>query len=131
MWLLPCLLTALLCSLAMVASVEPASEEASVRARVLTRARKRKNRFRIGTLNCRTLLDDTTLSDLDITLSENNISICALQEVRRKGLESQSTKNYQVFWYGEQSGYGCVGFAVSKKYVHLVTQMVEFSLWTY
>ena len=90
---------------------------------MLTCARRRKNRFRIGTLNCRTLLDDTTLSDLDITLSENNISVCALQEVRREGLESHSTKNYKIYWYGEQSGYGGVGFAVSKRFVHLVKKI--------
>ena len=101
-------------------SSEPIAEVVSARSRVMTRARRRKDRVRIGTLNCRTLLDNTTLSDLDITLSENNVSVCALQEVRREGFKSQSTANYKIFWYGVQPGYGSVGFAVHNRFVQLV-----------
>ena len=120
MWLLLLLLPTFLYSFTMNPSPEPIAEVVSARSRVMTRARRRKDRVRIGTLNCRTLLDDTTLSDLDITLSENNVSVCALQEVRREGLKSQSTANYKIFWYGVQPGYGGVGFAVHNRFVHLV-----------
>ncbi len=87
---------------------------------MLTRARRRSDRTRIGTLNCRTLLADDTLTELDITLTENNVSVCALQEVRRSGLLSKSSQNYKIFWFGEHTGRGGVGFAVHNKYVHLV-----------
>ena len=97
-----------------------ASEATSPQTRVLKRARKRRDRTRIATLNCRTLLADETLTELDITLTENNVSVCALQEVRRTGLMSQMTKNYKIFWFGEHPGRGGVGFAVHKKFVHLV-----------
>ena len=88
--------------------------------RVLKRARKRIDRTRLATLNCRTLLDDSTLADLDITLTENNIALCALQETRRDGCLSVLTDNYKIYWYGECSGHRGVGFAVHRKFVHLV-----------
>ena len=47
--------------------------------RMLKRARKRTDRTRIATLNCRTLLADETLDDLDVTLMKNQIDLCALQ----------------------------------------------------
>ena len=49
---------------------------------MLTRARRRCDRTRLATLNCRTLLADETLADLDVTLSDNGIALCALQETR-------------------------------------------------
>ena len=58
--------------------------------------------------------------DLDITLSENGISLCALQEVRRDGFKGVNTNNYAVYWFGECSGHRGVGFAVHKSFVHLV-----------
>ncbi len=61
-----------------------ASDATSSQTRVLTRARRRKDRTRTATLNCRTLLADETLTELDITLTENNVSVCALQEVCRE-----------------------------------------------
>ena len=97
-----------------------ASDATSSQTRVLTRARRRKDRTRIATLNCRTLLADETLTELDITLTENNVSVCALQEVRREGFMSQTSKNYKIFWFGEHPGRGGVGFAVHSKFVHLV-----------
>ena len=87
---------------------------------MLTRARRRRDRTRIATLNCRTLLADETLTELDITLTENNVSVCALQEVRREGFMSQTSKNYKIFWFGEHPGRGGVGFAVHTKFAHLV-----------
>ena len=89
--------------------------------RVLKRSRKRWDRTRLATLNCRTLLADETLDELDDSLSANRITICALQEIRRDGLLSTHTKNYKIFWYGECSGHRGVGFAIHKKYVHLVS----------
>ena len=97
-----------------------ASDATSFQTRVLTRARRRRDRTRIATLNCRTLLADETLTELDITLTENNVSVCALQEVRRVGFMSQTSKNYKIFWFGEHPGRGGVGFAVHTKFVHLV-----------
>ena len=88
--------------------------------RMLTRARKRSDRTRLATLNCRTLLADCTLHDLDATLSDNNIALCALQEVRRDGFLNTSTKNYKIYWFGEGSGQRGVGFALHKNYIHLV-----------
>ena len=91
--------------------------------RVLKRSRKRCDRTRLATLNCRTLLTDETLDDLDDSLTKKGISICALQETRRDGLLSTYTKNYKIFWYGECSGHRGVGFAVHKRYVHLVSAL--------
>jgi len=81
---------------------------------VLKRSRKRYNRTRLATLNCGTLLADETLDDLDDSLNEKSISICALQETRRDGLLSTYTNNYKIFWYGECSGHRGVGFSVHK-----------------
>ena len=68
---------------------------------MLKRARKRTDRTRIATLNCRTLLADETLDDFDVTLMKNQIDLCALQETRRDGFMSASTENFKIFWYGE------------------------------
>ena len=93
--------------------------------RVLKRDNKKPvRRTRLATLNCRTLLADELLDDLDDSLSKNNISVCALQEVRRNGLLSTYTKNYKVYWFGECKGHFGVGFAVHKKYEHLVPAVV-------
>lgn len=88
--------------------------------RLMKRTRKRCDRTRVSTLNCRTLLADVTLDDLDATLIASDIAVCALQEVRRDGSLSTTTSHYKIYWYGEHSGRGGVGFAVHKKYVHLV-----------
>ena len=53
--------------------------------RLMKRTRKRCDRTRVGTLNCRTLLADLTLDNLDATLIASDIAVCALQEVRRDG----------------------------------------------
>jgi len=111
------MLTSLLASLLLVLM---AITPPDVTPRVLTRARKRSDRTRIATLNCRTLLADETLTELDITLTEKNVALCALQEVRRAGFMSVSTRNYKVYWFGECSGRSGVGFAVHSKFVHLV-----------
>ena len=91
--------------------------------RMLKRARKRCDRTRLATLNCRTLLADETLDDLDVTLTENGVVLCALQETRRNECMSTSTENFKIFWYGECSGHRGVGFAVHKKFAHLVTNV--------
>ena len=91
--------------------------------RMMKRTRKRCGRTRVGTLNCRTLLADETLTELDLTLTENNIMLCALQEVRRNGCLSARTMNYTIYWFGECSGHGGVGFAVHNKIVHLVKEV--------
>ena len=80
--------------------------------------RKKPDRIRLATLNCRTLLADEFLDDLDDSLI---ISICALQEVCRYGLLSTYTKNYKVYWFGECKGHLGVGLAIHKKYDHLVS----------
>lgn len=89
--------------------------------RMIKRERKRYDRTRFSTLNCRTLLADETLDDLDATLTESGVSLCALQETRRDGFMSTTTDNFKIFWYGECSGHRGVGFAVHNKFVHLVT----------
>ena len=73
--------------------------------RILKRARKRCDRTRVGSLNCRTLLADDKLSDLDRTLTENKIILCALQEVRRDGFMSTTTEHFKVYWYCEGAGH--------------------------
>ena len=88
---------------------------------MLKRTRKRTDRTRIATLNCRTLLADEALDDLDVTLMKNQIDLCALQETRRDGFMSASTENFKIFWYSECSGHRGVGVAVHKKYAHLVS----------
>ena len=92
----------------------PAEATFQPQPRVMKRARKRIDRTRLATLNCRTLLDDSTLVDLDVTLTGYNIALCALQETRRDGCLSVFTDNYKIYWYGECSGHRRVGFAVHK-----------------
>ena len=112
----------LICALLVIAQL-PQGVTVEPPPRVMKRARKRIGRTRLATLNCRTLLDDSRLDDLDVTLMDQNISICALQETRRDGCLSVSTDNYKIYWYGECSGYCGVGFAVHKKFVHLVKEV--------
>ena len=90
--------------------------------RILQRPHKDRLRTRIQTLNCRTLLDDQRLDDLDDALMEKKIDICALQETRRGGFVTTSTKNYSIFTFGECSGKYGVGFAIHKRYAHLITE---------
>ena len=89
--------------------------------RVLKLSAKRFNRTRLATLNCRTLLADEKLDDLDASLTEKRVAICALQETRRDGFLSKNTKNFKIFWYDECSGKQGVGFAVHKKLLHLIS----------
>ena len=112
----------LLLLLAALAIVSPPTRDtpAMLPPRMMTRARRRCDRTRLATLNCRTLLNDRTLDDLDLTLSDNNIALCALQEVRRDGFMNTVTDNYKIYWFGEGSGHRGVGFALHKRYVHLV-----------
>ena len=110
----------LLLSILAILAQLPREVTLTPRPRVLTRARKRINRTRIATLNCRTLLADETLQDLDIALTDNKVTLCALQEVRRDGFTSTFTDNFKVYWFGEGSGQRGVGFALHKHYVHLV-----------
>ena len=91
--------------------------------RMLTRARKRSDRTRLATLNCRTLLADDTLDDVDVTLTNHQVDICGLQETRRDGFMSILTANFKIWWYGECSGHRGVGIAVHKKYAHLVSNV--------
>ena len=49
------------------------------------------------------------------------MDICARQETRRNGLLSFKTENYQVYYYGECSGKGGVGFAIHKRFLHLIS----------
>ena len=69
------------------------------------------------------LLADDLLDDLDVSLTEKGVMICALQEIRRDGFMSKRTKNYEIYWYGEGSGNRGVGFAVHSKYAHLVSNV--------
>ena len=108
----------LLASLAILS--QPGDANTTPHPRMLTRARKRCNRTRFATLNCRTLLADETLADLDATLTDHNIALCALQETRRDGFTSMCTTNYKIYWFGECSGHRGVGFALHKSYLHLV-----------
>jgi exonuclease III len=39
---------------------------------------------------------------------------------------SKTSKNYKIFWFGEHTGRGGVGFAVHKKFVHLVRAVRGF-----
>ena len=111
----------LLLLLTVLATLAPPQNSTTIlQPRMLTRSRRRCNRTRIATMNCRTLLADETLADLDTTLSENGISLCALQEVRRDGFRSVNTNNYTIYWFGECSGHRGVGFAVHRSIVHLV-----------
>ena len=76
------------------------------------------------------MLADETLNDLDVTLSDNNVAPCALQEIRRDGVMSTLTDNYKVYWFGEGSGQRGVGyftsvmFILSKPYTLFPDQMV-------
>ena len=54
--------------------------------RMLKRARKRTDRTRIATLNCRTLLAEETLDDLDVTLSK----IISISVLCKKGVAMDS-----------------------------------------
>ena len=61
--------------------------------RVLHRAHHNRDRTRILTLNCRTLLADVRLGELDNALTEKGILLCALQETRRDGFKNETTEN--------------------------------------
>ena len=87
--------------------------------RVLHRAHH--NRTRILTLNCRTLLADVRLGELDNALTEKGILLCALQETRRDGFKNETTENYGIFWYGECSGPRGIGFVIHKSLRHLIS----------
>ena len=93
--------------------------------RVLHRPHPNRLRTRIQTFNCRTLFDDQRLDDLDVALTEKGIDICALQETRREGFNATSTTNYAIFTFGELKGKYGVGFAIHKRYVHLITKSGE------
>ena len=92
----------------------------TMQPRVLQRAHG-GNRTRIGTFNCRTLLDDSRMLELDTALTDKGIDICALQETRRDGFYTYKTDNYVVHYYGECSGKYGVGFAVHKRLEHLTS----------
>ena len=92
----------------------------TMQPRVLQRAHG-GNRTRIGTFNCRTLLDDSRMHELDTALTDKGIDICALQETRRDGFYTYKTDNYVVHYYGECSGKYGVGFAVHKRLEHLTS----------
>ena len=94
---------------------------AEMQPRVLQRASDGRDRTRIGTLNCRTLLADERLLELDAALTAKGMDICALQETRRGGFMSFKTENYEVFYFGECSGKGGVGIAVHKRFLHLIS----------
>ena len=89
--------------------------------RVLQRPHKNRDRTRIQTLNCRILLADGRLIDLDAALTEKGIDLCALQETRRDGFISTTTENYAIFTFGECSDHRGIGFAVHKRFAHLIT----------
>ena len=91
-------------------------------SRVLQRPHKDRLRTRITTFNCRTLLDDQRLCDLDDALTEKKIDICALQETRRDGFFKTTTKKYSIITYGECSGKLGVGFAIHTRYAHFITE---------
>ena len=69
-------------------------------------------------INCRTLLDDERLNELDSALTEKGIDICALQETRRDGFFCVPTDNYSVYTFGECSGSRGVGFAIHNRLAH-------------
>ena len=89
--------------------------------RVLHRAHHNRDRTRILTLNCRTLLADVRLGELDNALTEKGILLCALQETRRDGFKNETTANFEIFWYGECSGQRGVGFVIHKSLRHLIS----------
>ena len=89
--------------------------------RILQRARDGHDRTRIGTLNCRTLLSDARMFELDTALMAKGMDICALQETRRDGFLSFKTDNYIVYYFGECSGKNGVGIAVHNRFTHLIS----------
>ena len=93
----------------------------AIQPRVLQRAADGRKRTRLGTLNCRTLLDDVRMLELDSALTAKGMDICALQETRRDGFMSFKTEHYEVYYYGECSGKGGVGIAIHKRFLHLVS----------
>ena len=88
-------------------------------SRVLQRPHKDRLRTRITTFNCRTLLDDQRLCDLDDALTEKHIDICALQGTRRDGFFKTTTKDYSKVTYGECSGKLGVGFFLFTNGMHI------------
>ena len=69
----------------------------ALQPRILYRARDGRDRTRIGTLNCRTLLADERMCELDAALTAKGMDICVLQETRRDGFLSFKTENYTSF----------------------------------
>ena len=82
----------------------------SLQPRVLKRPQKNHTRVQIQTLNCRTLLDDERLDELNAALTKNGIDICALQETWRDRFFKTCSNNYSIFTFGECSShtFACV-----------------------
>ena len=93
----------------------------ALQPRVLQRAHDGRDRTRIATLNCRTLLADERMCELDVALTAKGIDICALKETRRDGFMSFKTMHYVVYYFGEGSGKNGVGIAVHKRFIHLIS----------
>ena len=88
---------------------------------VLQRPRNNKPRTLIATISCRTLFDDDErLDELDAALSEKHIDFCTLQETRCDGFFVTPTINFDIHTFGECSGQRGVGFAIHKRYSHLI-----------
>ena len=90
--------------------------------RVLHRHKSnRRSCTRIATFNCRTLFDDHRVTELDTALTKKGIDICALQETRRIGFNVTPSKNFLIYTFGEREGHYGVGFAINKRFEHLIT----------
>ena len=77
------------------------------------------------TYNCRTLLGEAKLEELNTELDYINWDIIGLSEVRRLGENTIKLKNGHIFYHkgDEQTRYGGVGFLIHKK---LEKQIVKF-----
>lgn len=91
---------------------------------------QQKNKFksldsiRIGTLNVRTLKDETNLLELENAFKEKKVSILGLAEIRRKNEKIIQLKSGNILCHSDSTGgQRGVGFLIDKKFKD---QIVEF-----
>ena len=55
---------------------------------------------------------------------KKGIDICAPQETRRNGFYATPSKNFLIYTFGEREGHYGVGFAINKRFEHLITAVL-------
>jgi len=90
--------------------------------RVLQRPHKYRICTRIQKLNFRTLLDAKAERSRHHTYWEEDWYMCTARDPRRDGFFRNSSDNYIIFTFGEHTRKHGIGFAINKRFSHLITE---------